>query len=79
MLAFIDMSMLFNQAGDLYEKIRMYAEALKCYKKGDNYKRGKTRCAIISKIHVFVVYRYMCPLLIVYGKYMRRLFNDSVR
>ena len=28
------------QAGDLYEKIRMYSEALKCYKKGDNYKRG---------------------------------------
>ena len=29
------------QAGELYEKIGKYQEALQCYRKGDSYARGK--------------------------------------
>ena len=31
------------QAGELYEKIGKYQEALQCYRRGDSYARGNSR------------------------------------
>ena len=31
---------MFERAGDLYEKIRKYQEALQCYRRGEAYRRA---------------------------------------